>query len=712
MKHQRHLAALGLLFSCVLVTNLPFVRQAFHMDDGIFLLMARNVARAPFFPQDIATYFEGLFVPDLASTEHPLPLTSYWMWLSAWLGHGFTEVNLHLGFLIFPLILAGSMYALSRRMTAHPLLASMTLLVLPVVSVVSHTLMTDIAQLALAMTAIALVVTGIETNRRLYVWSGAFAAALACFVSYASLCLIPLLAFFAFRRGDTGALKAVLIVPAIMLGMWLALSFSHYQRLPPGQVLTFYLLVKKVLAPSAILRKFIYIVLVIGGVTIFPLARFVSARRKLIAISAVLALPALWISDATSYSLSEKTLFFMFFCAGLVAIVESIEMIVSKNETDRFLARWFAGMLVFCATAYMTGAARYILLTTPALVLLFYRRLEQIWDSRKLQLFGAANLILCSVLGLILSRADFQFAGMYREFASTLQRSNPGGTRLWFDGEWEFRAYLESFGGEPLGRRDARPHPGDLLAVATLATPYSTLFDNRINLDSIVLVAPSKVEFPLSELRMPANGVFELTLGMPLADQSDGIDFVIGLEQSGTFRRLFTKHMTPAEGGHWSTLRIPLSEANGRETALVLISQIAGTPNADWMSVARARIWDRDGANESAPYDLSQHLKDARIESSPGLNYGTPNNIPVFPMTILLPQEAKTTLRGVYDYQPESSVRLLDAGAHAGFWSMNWGMLPFSFRHDSAPLESIRLYEVTQSADGYGESTPAWYSGH
>ena len=104
---------LALVFS-VLAGNVVFIKQAFHMDDSIYLLLARNVPSSPWLPQDSPTYFEGLYVPDLASTEHPLPMTSY---LMALIGHfsRFTEWSLHLGFLIFPLILAYSMYVLARR---------------------------------------------------------------------------------------------------------------------------------------------------------------------------------------------------------------------------------------------------------------------------------------------------------------------------------------------------------------------------------------------------------------------------------------------------------------------------------------------------------------------------------------------------------------------------------------------------------------------
>ncbi len=274
------------LVLCVLAANLVFIRQAFHIDDGIYLLLARNIATSPWFPQDFPTYFEGLYVPDLASTEHPLPVTSYWMALIGRFSYGLTEVSLHLGFLIFPLILVYSMYVLARRYTACPLLASLTLLFLPVVYVLSHTVMTDVPQLALWVASVAMFIQGMETRNAIWVSLGGVAATFACFVSYSSLSLIPLLAVLARLRKDRGALNAILIFPGMILGIWLAVSFSHYGRLPPAQLLGFYFLVKQAVSPVLLIRKCIYIILAIGSVTIFPLGLLVSSRKRSVAVCA------------------------------------------------------------------------------------------------------------------------------------------------------------------------------------------------------------------------------------------------------------------------------------------------------------------------------------------------------------------------------------------------------------------------------------------
>jgi len=390
------------------------------------------------------------------------------------------ELNLHASFLVFPVILACSMYLLARRYTAHPLLASLTLMFLPAVYVLSHTLMTDIPQLAFAVLAIALFVECLETENTICGWLAAGSATLASFISYSSLCLIPLLVVFAVLRGNRRALEPILILPAVCFGGWLAVSFVHYGRVPPMQLLRFYFLVKHAASPVLLIRKCIYIVLTIGSVMIFPLGLLLTTRKIVTVIALLLAGPAIWISGAWEYTFSGKFLFIVFFCAGTAGILGAIEEMISGGQENLFLGIWFVGMLLFTAGAYMTGSGRYLFAAMPPFVLLFYRRLERHWRMRQLHWIAGSSLVLALALAILISAVDYEFAGVYREFASKFKESyKTEGQRLWFAGEWGFRAYLERSGGEELGRRDNRPRKGDILAVPKIATPYATLFGDR-----------------------------------------------------------------------------------------------------------------------------------------------------------------------------------------------------------------------------------------
>jgi hypothetical protein len=313
-------------------------------------------------------------------------------------------------------------------------------------------------------------------------------------------------------------------------------------------------------------------------------------------------------------------------------------------------------------------------------------------------------------LALAISAADYQFASIYRDFASALQREyqSPGG-KLWFTGEWGFRAYLEQAGGQELGRRDSRARPGDLLAVPSLATPYQTLYSDSLSLESMVMVAPSRVGFDIPPVT--PDSVLVCTIGMPFYDKSDGMDFSVHFISAAADRALHAERLFPMVGRRWRVCEIPLSEIAARRGSIVFVADVGGTGNADadWLAIAHARICGWRGQGRTVLYDFREHLNGADIQSLPDVKYHTNQNRPVFPMTVWLDQEPATILRGRYEYRSVSRLRLLDAQCHAGFWSSGWGLLPFSLAEKGSLLESISVYEITRAVDAYGESTPSWY---
>src|SRR5881409_2690451 len=72
---QRTARDLVLLIALTLAVHLPFIDQAFHLDDVQYLDVARNVFRNPVFPLDLQSVFEGKHVT-LWAHSHP-PLNSY-----------------------------------------------------------------------------------------------------------------------------------------------------------------------------------------------------------------------------------------------------------------------------------------------------------------------------------------------------------------------------------------------------------------------------------------------------------------------------------------------------------------------------------------------------------------------------------------------------------------------------------------------------------
>ncbi len=701
------------------VVNLPFVNQPYHMDDGVFLLIARNVQHNPWFPQDFPFLFEGLYASDLASGEHAWPLTSSVAALISLLG-GYREVWLHLGFLLFPVLLAWGMYSLSTDLTLHPALATVTLLMLPVVAVLSHTLMTDIPLLALWLTAVVLFRRGLSSGSAVLLWTGALAAALACAVTYSGLCVVVLLMLYALLRRKPAAALVIVLVPVAALALLFSAHYLHYHRFTPAMLVDAYLSAKRVLSPELVSEKSIYVVLALGAVTVSPLfAALSNGYRVNLGILAAAIGFGVTLPQCSGYSPAQKSLFILFCWAGLCLLVRVVGQLLrgfrelreqfEHNVESLFLGMWVLGVVIFCIPVHMTGSARHLLPVMPPLVLILFRHIEKTWGHLARPL-AVANLALCTVTASGLSLADYEFATIYRDFGDEISRSPLRQSRkTWFTGEWGFRAYLEQAGGQELGRRDARTRPGDLLIVPTLATPYLTLYSDRLSLPSIALVAPSSVRFPIPPV--PPGGILVYTSGMPFHQASDGMQFIVRLESSDGDRVLSDERIDPPAGRRWQVHELPLPETARHGGTIVLEARIGtgGNANADWLAIARARIANRTDGGERIVYDFREHLDEAHITPAPEFQYNTEGNVPVFPMEVWLEQTPATTLLRTYSYRPRTPIRLLDSSSHAGFWSSGWGLLPYSFAARNTVLETISVYGVTREVDGYGERPVSWF---
>jgi hypothetical protein len=142
-----------------------------------------------------------------------------------------------------------------------------------------------------------------------------------------------------------------------------------------------------------------------------------------------------------------------------------------RREPDTlFLLAWigvfFAGALVI----FFAGAARY-LLPMAAPVALLASRLRPRWL--------AAGFAAQLALSLGLAAVNYQHWAGYRQFAESL-RGSTAGHRVWIDGEWGLRYYLESDGALPL-KKTQRLRPGDIVVSSEMgasvnpAAPFSPL---------------------------------------------------------------------------------------------------------------------------------------------------------------------------------------------------------------------------------------------
>ncbi|HEV2495137.1 MAG TPA: glycosyltransferase family 39 protein [Terriglobia bacterium] len=482
---------LGILAGLAVILNVPFIGQAFHIDDVLYLDIARNVFKNPLFPLDMAYVFEGKPVTMWGHT-HP-PLNSYLLaGLMLLRGGPPSEVFLHGSYLLFPLLATVSFYFLAQRFVLSPLLAGALFLTVPALAVTAHTLMADVPMLALWLAATALFISGVDRDDVRLEIAALLPVTAAIFLAYQGLALIPLLALYAFQRRRLSKSRAVLLgLPALALFGWQFAGYLHKGN-APASALFHYLGPMGLWRPMAKVRTAASTLGYLGGVLVpFPFLFLAFGRRGkglplMVAVAAGAAGVGLGSALAYKYSLLEKAFFILCFAGGLLATLETFVLFYQSmlgkerdNETV-FLSLWFVGVLTYCVLLFPSGSARYLLPAAPPLILLLLRGNERRLESSGGWRTFYTTLLSCQlILGLALAYTDYTVASTYREFSNDFAaRYLARGETFLFSGEWGFHYYLAALGGEVM-TLDSVGRPGELVVKSRAC--LSQQFDSQLD---------------------------------------------------------------------------------------------------------------------------------------------------------------------------------------------------------------------------------------
>jgi hypothetical protein len=133
-----------------------------------------------------------------------------------------------------------------------------------------------------------------------------------------------------------------------------------------------------------------------------------------------------------------------------------------RDRETAFIAAWIAMFFAGAALLFFAGSARYLLPMAAPLALLV-SRLRPRW----LAIGFAAQM----ALSLALATVNYQHWDGYRRFARQI-RPATAGHRVYIDGEWGLRFYLEADGGLPLERGQTL-RAGDVVVSSQLAYPIA-----------------------------------------------------------------------------------------------------------------------------------------------------------------------------------------------------------------------------------------------
>ena len=504
-------------------THLPFLYQAFHIDDRIYLQVARNTLEKPFFPYDYLPVFEGMGASDAASHSH-LPLTSYYLALIMAVTGSSSEWVYHLSFLIFPILAGFSFYDLARRYTSYPLVAACLLLLAPAFLVSSHTLMSDVPVWTfwiLTLARFLRIRDGSGSRRDWVVCSLSLVA--ASFISLLTLGLILLMAAHLFLDRKSSRVSwhwgVLLMLPLLIWFLWYFRAYLHYDRFVLASTAA-HMAKRAAFSWDDLAQRGLSFVLNLGGTFVFPLALWWAfagriSLRIFIWIFLLSFVPFyLWWEQ---WSWSQVCLFAILFASGLTVFwgyLRQIPQHISggSRPSQVLLSLWFWGSLVICLLLYYSGSVRYAALALPPTLLLWTASLE----GRSRNPYLLRNLLWLAVgvtglYSLTIAHADYHFANVYRQACRQItQQYAASGRTIWYTGEWGFRYYMEANGARVLYRIGSEPKPGDIIVKPYLATPWGTLFDSDEYL-SLLEQRPAQTSTPIRILDFASHAGFYST---------------------------------------------------------------------------------------------------------------------------------------------------------------------------------------------------------
>jgi hypothetical protein len=427
--------SLSIVIGIVLLLRLPFLNQAIQGDDPYYLFGAQHALIDPAHPGHARYLFQGDLV-DMRGHPHP-PLDS---WILAGLIVVFgdvREVPFHAAYILFSLIAAISMWALAKRWAPDPLAATLLFLAVPAFVINGTSLEADLPFLAFWMAGLALFTSG-----RPLLAAGALV--LAAMTAYQAIVATPILLFYCWIHARNSKTSwAVAFAPVVTVAV-----FQVYERVTsgalPATVLAGYFssyglqqLANKLKNAAALT--------VHTGWMIFPLASVIAFRRRWpVGLAAAIG----------GAFIDPNPLFWVCFAVGAMVIAGCV-----RRDID-FLRAWVLLFFISALVLFFAGSARYLLPMAAPLAILVAREVPRlVWPS------FAANL----GLGLALAFVNYQHWDAYRTFAARIA-SDVESRRVWVNGEWGLRYYLESEGALPLPRTQV-VQPGEWIASSALGFP-------------------------------------------------------------------------------------------------------------------------------------------------------------------------------------------------------------------------------------------------
>ncbi len=508
----------------VLLLTLPFINKAFNMDDTEFVYISRHLTKDPLHPYS----FEWL--PSVPATHVTDPPLMFYYNAAVILLFGGAERILHLFNIIFPLIAGIAMYYISKKFTKRPLFSSLFLTTSVVFVVMSNTLMLDIPFLAFSLLSVALFAYGVDSDNRLKIILGVVFSGFTYLIKYTGITIFLVLALYAVLRKN---IKYIfyLIIPVSLGVLWNLYTYLLYGAPHNLQILPWLLGSQNSFSLQAIITKLVTNMTYIGGATIFPLMLLYPFLRErankqayllISAFSSAAAIALYYISANFSYryNIIHLILFTFFFSTGIFVFYtiakynfgiavelfkrEKLKNVFHEKFADNiFLFSWIIIIFLF-NTFFAGGATRYANNLIPPIAIFYFNVIDNqnFLNRNNLKNFVILSAALSIALSIFVAFADYEFAKVYKDFASTIDRYKTNDNTIWFAGHSGFRYYMEDRGYKILEIIDInKPKKGDIVVKSQIQSPRTLhpLLNERLKLIDTIRynsISPLKIHNP------------------------------------------------------------------------------------------------------------------------------------------------------------------------------------------------------------------------
>jgi len=447
---------LAIVVGASLLIALPFLGEAFHVDEPFFLDRARELFSA------------GAFTPRAWSDYNNNPPVILWLLAAATGAVGESEAALRALFLPLDALAAASLYLLFARFLKKPLAWALLAVLSPAYVLNMGHLMAEKPAMAFGLASLYALVRGREKNDGRWLAGSALLMSAAVLSKYAAVALLPAAAWYLHRGGSTLKRTALFLAGASLAPALYLLT--HVQAL--GAVAT-------TMAGASTggwggaSHRARSLLAFFGGLAVLPMLwPGGSWRRALAPAAAAAALFSPFLDSAPVRPLDRA--FGAWLAAGALAAALTIAPARRAAGRDLWLPWLFASAAV--AAAYWSVMARVVLFAIPPLILALGAAFEAREERSRLT-WAAAGLAAC--LSLALGWVDFRYAGAQKDLALELAAS---GRPVWCAAKLGLRHYLLRAGARPLDSEAdwEKVRPGELAVFAKTTTNFRPALARRV----------------------------------------------------------------------------------------------------------------------------------------------------------------------------------------------------------------------------------------